>query len=141
MFLLCIRHGGFLGGKSPKEDYKSTDYKYHFDLIVIFVQYPLLLSTGTLTFIIKFEYQQMYTIAIFLLMPIIATVAGVKIYMYFRDHNPPHFHAKHDGKDQAYDLEGNRLWGKIDKKKSKKVSRWAKKNSGFLKDKWDKHQK
>jgi hypothetical protein len=82
----------------------------------------------------------MPTIAIFILMPIIATVAGVKIYMYFRDHNPPHFHAKHDGKDQVYDFDGNRLQGKIDTKKSKKVSRWAKENKAFLEDEWEKHQ-
>lgn len=72
-------------------------------------------------------------------MPIIATVAGVKIYMYYQDHNPPHFHARHDGESEVFDLEGNTLEGKIDKKKSKKVRKWARGNKKLLKDKWNKY--
>ena len=70
-------------------------------------------------------------------MPIIATVAGVKIYMYYQDHNPPHFHARHDGQSEVFDLDGNSMEGSIDQKKSKAVRKWAKKNKKLLQKKWD----
>ncbi len=79
-------------------------------------------------------------IAAIILMPVIATVAGVKIYMYMRDHNPPHFHAQHGGDEEVFDLEGNHLRGGINRKKGKKVKKWAKENEEMLKDKWDEFQ-
>ena len=57
------------------------------------------------------------TIAIYVLTPAIATIAGVSIYMYFKDHNPPHFHAKEGGDEAVYDFEGNALKGEISQKK------------------------
>lgn len=80
-------------------------------------------------------------IALHLMMPVIVTVAGVTIYMYFRDHNPPHFHAKEGGDEEVFDLDGESMKGGISPKKHKKVRKWAKKNQDFLKDQWDEHQK
>lgn len=82
----------------------------------------------------------MLTFAIFILMPIIATVAGVKIYMYFDDHNPPHFHARQSGKEDVFDIKGNLIDGDLPLNKRKKVKRWAKQEKRFLKDQWKKHQ-
>lgn len=83
----------------------------------------------------------MFFTAVIILMPVIATVAGVKIYMYFRDHNPPHFHAKDNGDEEVFDLKGRSLRGGIDSRKSGKVSKWARKNEAFLKNKWDEFQR
>ncbi|MBR1656884.1 MAG: DUF4160 domain-containing protein [Synergistaceae bacterium] len=33
-------------------------------------------------------------------MPEISRFYGIRIYMYYDEHNPPHFHAKYDG-DEA----------------------------------------
>lgn len=82
----------------------------------------------------------MFTIAIYILMPLIATVAGVKIYMYFGDHNPPHFHAKYGGDEDVFDIDGEHLDGDLPTKKRKKVRSWAKENKDYLKDQWEKHQ-
>lgn len=81
------------------------------------------------------------TIATYVLMPLIATVAGVKIYMYFKDHNPPHFHAKEGGQEEVFDFDGSSMRGGISPKKSNKISKWAQENQGFLKKQWDEHQK
>ena len=81
----------------------------------------------------------MLTIASFVLMPVIAVVAGVRIYMYFKDHNPPHFHGQYSGEKESFDLKGNTLKGNIGNKKRKKVRKWAKSNEKFLKEQWDKH--
>lgn len=61
--------------------------------------------------------------------------------MYFKDHNPPHFHAKEGGDEAVYDFEGNTIKGKISPKKSKKVKKWAEENRSFLEDQWDEFQK
>ena len=83
----------------------------------------------------------MATTAILVLMPIIATVAGVKIYMYYKDHNPPHFHAEYSGEEEVFDLKGKSMKGSINSKKSKKVRKWAESNKDFLEEKWDEFQK
>ena len=82
----------------------------------------------------------MLTIATLIVMPIIATVAGAKLYMYFKDHNPPHFHARDDGEEEVFDLEGKSLRGRIDPKKGKEVKKWAGENEQFLKEKWNEFQ-
>ncbi len=77
----------------------------------------------------------------YVLMPVVAVIAGVKIYMYFKDHQPPHFHAKEDSEEEVFDLEGNSLKGAISPKKSKKIRKWAKENNAFLNDQWEEYQK
>lgn len=81
----------------------------------------------------------MFAVAAFVLMPVIAVVAGVRIYIFFKDHNPPHFHGKYSGKEETFDLEGNTIKGDIGEKKRKKVRKWAKNNEKFLKEQWDEH--
>lgn len=76
-----------------------------------------------------------------ILMPVIAVIAGVKIYMYFKDHNPPHFHAKEGSEEEVFDLDGKSLRGGVSPKKSKKIRNWAKDNKDFLNDQWNEHQK
>ncbi|MCB0582673.1 MAG: DUF4160 domain-containing protein [Phaeodactylibacter sp.] len=79
----------------------------------------------------------MFAVAAFVLMPVIAVVAGVRIYMYRNDHNPPHFHAKHSGDEEVFDLKGKSIRGSIGEKKRKKVRKWAKDKEEFLKNKWE----
>lgn len=82
----------------------------------------------------------MFTTAVVVLMPVIATIAGVRIYMYLRDHQPPHFHARYNGDEEVFDLDGESRRGALPPKKSGKVSRWARRNKPFLRDKWDELQ-
>ncbi len=79
----------------------------------------------------------MLSSAFIFLMPLIAIVAGVKIYMYFKNHDPPHFHGRHDDEEEVFDLSGNTVRGGIDRKKSRQVSKWASDNEDYLKNKWD----
>lgn len=81
----------------------------------------------------------MLTLAIYILMPVVALVAGVKIYMYRQDHNPPYFHAKYSGKEEVFNLEGETMKGSIGEKKRKKIRKWAKENKDLLQDKWDQY--
>ena len=37
-------------------------------------------------------------------MPVISIFLGIKIMMYYDDHNPPHFHASYAGFDALIDI-------------------------------------
>lgn len=40
-------------------------------------------------------------------MPRISIFFGIVIYMYYDDHDPPHFHALYEGMEATFDFEGN----------------------------------
>jgi len=46
-------------------------------------------------------------------MPTISIFFGIVIKMFFDDHNPPHFHAEHQGEKAVFDFRGNILRGDI----------------------------
>lgn len=58
-------------------------------------------------------------------MPIISMFYGIIIEMYFRDHNPPHFHAKYQGDEAIYDLDGNVINGELPRAQSRMVEAWC----------------
>lgn len=58
-------------------------------------------------------------------MPIISMFYGIIIEMYFRDHNPPHFHAKYQGLEAVFDLDGNVLSGELPKPQMRMVRAWC----------------
>jgi len=46
-------------------------------------------------------------------MPTISTFFGIVIKMFFDGHNPPYFHAEHQGELAVFDFRGNILRGDI----------------------------
>jgi len=69
----------------------------------------------------------------------IKIIDGIKIYIYARDHNPPHFHihvAEYEELIVIKDL--STYSGEVPKKYRKKVIEWAVKNSDFLNREWKK---
>ena len=46
-------------------------------------------------------------------MPTISVFFGIVIKMFYDDHNPPHFHAEHQGEKAVFDFRGNILRGDI----------------------------
>ena len=71
-------------------------------------------------------------------MPTIKIIDGIKINMYFNDHNPPHFHSEIDEKEELIKIENlETLKGAIPKIKRKKVIAWASLNQLFLTQKWN----
>ena len=47
-------------------------------------------------------------------MPTISVFFGIIIRMFYRDHNPPHFHAEYQGQSATFDFDGKLLEGEID---------------------------
>ena len=62
------------------------------------------------------------------LLPEIPRFYGIRIYMYYDEHNPPHFHAKYDGE---------LLRGEMPQRISKIIAGWAVLHSRELEGNWE----
>lgn len=70
-------------------------------------------------------------------MPVIKIIDSIKIYMYFFDHNPPHFHAVFAESQELIIIETLETYsGGIPKKQRRKVIEWAETNKDYLLQKW-----
>ena len=70
-------------------------------------------------------------------MPYVSMFFGIIIRMFQNDHNPPHFHAQHQGQRAVFDLEGNILRGTIKSRTAKKLIReWASLHQDELRRNW-----
>ena len=59
-------------------------------------------------------------------MPRISEFYGIVIEMYFRDHPPPHFHARYAGEEAIVDIEtGEVIAGSIPGRAERLVREWA----------------
>ena len=72
-------------------------------------------------------------------MPTFYIVDGVKIELFFDDHNPPHFHAVFAEYDALIEISTSKiLKGDLPKNKLKLILKWAHKNKHSLKLIWNK---
>jgi hypothetical protein len=70
-------------------------------------------------------------------MPKISTFYGIAIYMYYRDHVPPHCHAIYGGFDAEIDIDtGNILVGNLPKRAARLVRQWVLLHRDELTDDW-----
>ena len=70
-------------------------------------------------------------------MPCIKRIGSIKIYIYARDHNPPHFHAIYAEYEELIEIKTlNSYMGSLPKTPRKKVIDWAKLNQDYLMKKW-----
>ena len=49
-------------------------------------------------------------------MPIISRFFGIIVYMYWRDHTPPHFHVKYQDEEAAVDIETGKVTGHMSRR-------------------------
>lgn len=71
-------------------------------------------------------------------MATISVFFGIIIRMFYRDHNPPHFHAEHQGQHAKFDFDGKLLDGEIDSRTAKNLIRkWARLHKPELDKNWE----
>lgn len=71
-------------------------------------------------------------------MPIIELWRGIKFKMYFKDHNPPHFHALYQGSEAVYSINTcELLGGRLDHRINKLVVEWWSINKDRLTTEWE----
>lgn len=70
-------------------------------------------------------------------MPEIASFFGIKITMYYDDHNPPHFHAEYTGNNALVDIEnGYVIRGNLPNRQLKFVLAWTELHKEDLMENW-----
>jgi len=71
-------------------------------------------------------------------MPTISVFFGMIIRMFYRDHNPPHFHAEYQGQSATFGFDGKLLEGEIDSRTAKALIRkWARLHKSELSRNWE----
>ncbi|MEW6425665.1 MAG: DUF4160 domain-containing protein [Bacillota bacterium] len=75
-------------------------------------------------------------------MPLISEFSGIKIYMYFQDHNPPHIHARYSNFSALLEIsQGNMIAGSFPKEIKGKIKKWTVLHKEELMNNWQKAQK
>jgi hypothetical protein len=70
-------------------------------------------------------------------MPRISIFFGIVIYMYYDDHNPPHFHASYEGLEGLFDFDGNLIRGYLSKRAHRLIKEWCNFYGEELKENWE----
>lgn len=71
-------------------------------------------------------------------MPYVSFFFGIIIRMFYREHNPPHFHAEYQGQTGIFDFDGNMLAGNMKSNRAKKLVReWARLRKNELVQNWE----
>lgn len=72
-------------------------------------------------------------------MPIIAIFFGIVIRMYYKEHEPRHFHAEYQAREGKFDFDGNQIAGAITSTNALTLIRqWAQLNRAALDLNWSK---
>ena len=71
-------------------------------------------------------------------MPEISNFYGITIYMFFVDHNPPHFHVYYAEYEASVGVDGELLAGRLPVKQLKLVQAWAAIHEDELYEAWNK---
>ena len=70
-------------------------------------------------------------------MPIISMFFGIVIRMFYREHEPAHFHAEYQGQQAKFDFAGEMIAGDISSKTARRlIKEWASKNRAELEANW-----
>ncbi|MFI3154595.1 MAG: DUF4160 domain-containing protein [Methylococcaceae bacterium] len=71
-------------------------------------------------------------------MPEISRFLGIVIYMYFNEHNPPHFHAEYNEFKASISIENlGLIEGKLPSKAMSLVVEWAQEHQEDLLENWN----
>ena len=69
-------------------------------------------------------------------MPVISRFFGIVIFMNWRDHAPPHFHAKYGDEEITVDIETGEVTGTMTRRAVAMVQEWREGHRGELLANW-----
>lgn len=70
-------------------------------------------------------------------MPTISVFFGIIVRMFYNDHEPPHFHAEHQGLQGKFDFGGQMLVGAIESRTALRlIKEWASLHRSELEQNW-----
>ena len=73
-------------------------------------------------------------------MPHVSSFFGIIITMYLPDHNPPHFHVKHDEYHAIIDIESGEIKGNLSRRDIQLVYEWLDLHKNELMENWTRLQ-
>lgn len=79
-------------------------------------------------------------IALTIAMPEISRFHGIVIYMNYREHPPPHFHAKHQEEEITVEILSGVVEGKMSRRLLRFVIEWSEQHQRELMDDWRRAQ-
>jgi Domain of unknown function (DUF4160) len=69
--------------------------------------------------------------------PIISVFLGITVRMFYQEHDPPHFHVEHPGRQATFDFAGRPVAGLIRSKTALRlIRRWAVLHRTALESNW-----
>ena len=69
-------------------------------------------------------------------MPVISRFFGIVIFMFWREHAPPHFHAKYGDEDVVVEIETGKVTGRMSRRGIALVQEWRELHKRELLDNW-----
>lgn len=70
-------------------------------------------------------------------MPIICKFFGIVIYMYWKDHAPPHFHAKYGDDEIVVEIKNGNINGSMSNRAVKMIQEWRNLHKEELLKEWE----
>lgn len=71
------------------------------------------------------------------MVPIISAFFGIVIRMFYKEHEPPHFHAEHQSQQATFDFAGKIIAGRIQSRTAVRlIRRWAVLHGQALEKNW-----
>jgi hypothetical protein len=69
--------------------------------------------------------------------PVISVFFGIVIRMFYQEHEPPHFHAEHQGQLATFDFSGTLVAGRLHSRTARRLIReWARLHREELDKNW-----
>jgi hypothetical protein len=69
--------------------------------------------------------------------PVISVFFGIVVRMYYQEHEPPHFHAEHQGQQATFDFSGTIMAGGLQSRTARRlIRRWAVLHQSTLEKNW-----
>jgi len=69
-------------------------------------------------------------------MPIISRFFGIVVYIFWRDHAPPHFHAKYQDSEVTIDIETGEVTGQMSRRALRMLEEWRQMHKDELLADW-----
>ncbi|MGB3542698.1 DUF4160 domain-containing protein [Rubrivirga sp.] len=70
-------------------------------------------------------------------MPTVSRFFGIVVFLNYRDHAPPHFHARYGEDEVIVEIRGGAVTGKMSKRALRLVLEWASLHEDDLMRNWD----
>jgi len=69
--------------------------------------------------------------------PVISRFYGIAVYMNYRDHEPPHFHARHQDQEVLVEIESGLVTGSFSRRALRLLFEWMEIHKEELERNWD----